>query len=149
MLAPDRLMAIILSLVQLGFGGLIAALAVLSYRLMEQEGKKKDRNPAIYEQIQKYAGYTVKLALIVILGGIVDGGKDLAKQWFADKSKREERQTVTLSKQAQSCRETLSGLRGARASELTPNELASVPGRVNDSCFSVMNDIEGLEGSKN
>jgi hypothetical protein len=136
----------IVSLVQLGFGGLVTALAVLSYRLMEQEGKKKDRNPVIYEQIQRYAGYTVKLALIVILGGIVDAGKDIAKGWFADKAKREDRQTMTLSRQAQNCREALSGLTGAEGQGRTLDQLAQVQRLAHTSCFDVMRNIEDLEG---
>ena len=138
-------MTSIVSLVQLGFGGIVTALAVLSFRLMAQEGKKKDRDPVIYEQIQKYAGYTVKLALIVILGAIVDGGKDFSAKWLESSSHRRAQQGVTLSKQAQDCRESLTGLVGPETEGKGASDLRVVQRLTYDSCFNVMRQIEGLE----
>lgn len=136
----------LVSLVQLGFGGLIAALALLSYLLMKQEGARRDRNPAIYEQLQRYSKYTLWLALIVILGGIVDGAKDLIGKSLSAAAEKEQRQVVTLSKQGQDCRENLGGLVGPEGMGRPVEQMAQVQRLTHSSCIAVMRQIEELEG---
>lgn len=135
----------ILPLIQFGFAGFVAAMAMFSYRLMRQEASRTNRNLKVYEQIQRFARYTLTLSFVVLLGSIVEGFLRFGATYVDAKIVREHRQAITLSQEAQDCREALTGLVGAEASGMDEAGLRQINIRVYQSCFRVMRSIEDLE----
>jgi hypothetical protein len=128
----------IISLLQLGFAGFAAFIALLCFRLMRKEISRKTRNLKIFDQIRVFIRYTLVLALIVILGTTIERGLDY---YFM----RDTRQTITLSKQAQDCREALLGLQGREGRYSDKDDLRQAYQLTYQACFRVMKSIEELE----
>ena len=128
----------IISLLQLGFAGFAAFIALLCFRLMRKEISRKTRNLRIFEHIKSFIRYTLVLALLVILGTTIERG-------IAYYIARDSRQTITLSKQAQDCREALFGLQGGEGRYSDKDDLKQAYQLTFQACFRVMKTIEELE----
>lgn len=127
----------LVELVKLGFAGFVAAMALLSYQLMKSELARATRNAKVFEQIHAFARYTLVLALVVLVGTIVDG----ASKWVM---KREDTRLDALGTNALTCRQALTGLKGTEGRRETVVELRQVQERAYDACFAALRMMQGL-----
>jgi hypothetical protein len=127
----------LVELVKLGVAGFVAAMAVLSHKLMTQELAKPSRNMKVFDQIQKFARYTLVLSLVVLLGTVVDG----VAKWLV---RREETRGQVLGAEALACRQALTGLRGAEGEQPTIEGLKQVQRRAYDACFPSLSAMQQL-----
>ncbi len=135
----------IVSLVQLGFSGFAAAMAVLCYRLIHQEVARHEPKIEVINALKNFTRYTLFVSLVVILASLVDLSFGYATKQLAQKDAAEARKAMAASKQAQDCRESLTGLLGAEGTDRPPEELEEVARLVYSKCFAVMGDLEELK----
>ena len=135
----------IISLVQLGFAGFAAAMAVLSYRLIRLQASQPNPNIRVITSLQAFTKYTLYLSLVVLASKAVDSSFDLLVRRLASEDADKARHALVSSQQAQSCRESLSGLVGAESTGRSPKRVAEVARLTYTACFSAMQALESMK----
>ena len=135
----------IVSLVQLGFAGFAAAMAVLSYRLIRLQVARDSPNLRVLNSLRSFTKYTLYLSLVVILATTLERSFDYVSKRLTFEDTNRARQAVASSQQAQNCRESLTGLVGVESLNRSPEKLAEVVRLTYTNCFVVMQSIESLK----
>lgn len=135
----------IVSLVQLGFAGFAAAMAVLSYRLIRLEIVKKDARISVINALQKFTKYTLYLSAIVLTSTVVTKSFDYVNRRLVSEDFDKSRRALAVGQQAQDCRESLTGLIGAEGKNRPPQAAAEVARLTYTVCFSAMQALEQLK----
>ncbi len=135
----------IVALVQLGFAGFATAMAVLSYRLIRLQAARDKPNLRVIESLRNFTKYTLFLSLIVIVATSVERSFDYVGKRLTAEEANKARQIHTANQQAQNCRESLTGLVGAEASNRSPEKSQEIARLVYTNCFIVMQNIETLK----
>jgi hypothetical protein len=128
----------IVAILQLGFAGFAAIMAILSYRLIRLQAARKNPNIDVITSLSSFTKYTLYLSIAVILSSSIERGFDYV-------TKKLSVQTLATSQQAQNCRESLTGLVGVEGQNRTPEKTAIVVSRTYDRCFDVIQSMENLK----
>jgi hypothetical protein len=113
--------------------------------LIRLEVARESPSIQIIESLRSYTRYTLYLSVVVIASTAMERSFDyVTNRLNADESIKS-RQIVTLSRQAQNCRESISGLVGSEGTGRSPEKFHEVARLVYTNCFSVMQQIEDLK----
>lgn len=127
----------VLSLLQVGFSGFAAVMAILAFRLIRQFlGNPTDASIKTKASLLRdFARYTLYLSMIVIVGISIEHGFDYFSKGLAANA-------LLSSKAAQDCREAVDGLDGPETAARSDHEIRTNIKLVQTSCRSVLQDIE-------
>lgn len=126
----------ILTVLQVGFSGFAAVMAVLAFRLIHLQIKRDRIHASSARTLRDFTRYTLFLSIIVILSTIVERGFDFA-------TRRLDSTAHLTSVAAQDCREALQSIVGPEAESGSPEKIQTLLKLTYNSCQAVIRDIEG------
>jgi hypothetical protein len=134
------------TLLQFGFAGFAAAMAVLSYRLIQLEMKRRSPSINVIQSLGTFTRYTLYLSIGVLAANTIDRGFDYITKRLSGEQDDSRRRALIAAQHVQNCRESLSGLEGPEGASSRPAERLQEAMRLAyTKCYDAMQSLEEID----